>query len=180
MKLRQLELQGAYVIEMEPIADERGFFARVWSRRELAELGLDTAVEQCSLSYNARRGTMRGLHYQVAPHEEAKVVRCIRGAIYDVIVDVREASPTRWRWSALELSDANRLALYVPKGFAHGFQTLSDESEVLYQISEEHHPESSRGLRWDDPALGIDWPAAEVRIVSERDRAFPLIAGVAT
>jgi dTDP-4-dehydrorhamnose 3,5-epimerase len=168
-------LAGAFAIELEPHGDERGFFARSFCQDEFRAQGLEPVIAQCNVSFNRRRGTLRGLHYQVAPHREAKVVRCTRGAIWDVIVDLREGSPTLFRWFALELSAEDRRALYVPKGFAHGFQTLADESEVLYQMSEFYHPESARGVRWDDPQLALPWPVKGA-ILSDRDRAFPALA----
>lgn len=175
MKFVPTPLAGAFVVELEPIEDERGFFARSFCQNEFRARGLDPVVAQCNVSLNRSRGTLRGLHYQAPPHEEAKLVRCTRGAIWDVIVDLREGLPTRWKSFSTELTADNRRALYVPRGFAHGFQTLADDSEVLYQISEFYHPESSRGLRWDDPALGIRWPLPEP-VVSARDRAYPLLA----
>jgi len=175
LKFQPTPLEGALVIELEPLADGRGFFARSFCQEEFRARGLDPAIAQCNVSFNRRRGTLRGLHYQARPHLEAKVVRCTQGAIWDVIVDLRAGSPTLKRWFALELSAENRRALYVPQGFAHGFQTLVDASEVLYQMSEFHRPESARGVRWDDPALAIPWPVASP-ILSERDRAFPALA----
>jgi len=175
LKFVPTPLAGAFVVELEPIEDERGFFARSFCQNEFRARGLDPVVAQCNVSLNRSRGTLRGLHYQAPPHEEAKLVRCTRGAIWDVIVDLREGLPTRWKSFSTELTADNRRALYVPRGFAHGFQTLADDSEVLYQISEFYHPESSRGLRWDDPALGIRWPLPEP-VVSARDRAYPLLA----
>lgn len=172
MILRPTKLSGAFVIEPEPIADERGFFARTFARAEFASAGLDDQVTQCSISFNIRPGTLRGLHYQVAPHAESKLVRCTRGAIYDVIVDLRPDSPTFCAWLSIELSSENRLGLFVPKGMAHGFQTISAAAEVHYQISESHQPGSARGVRWDDPRFGISWPAAD-RTISARDQAYP-------
>jgi dTDP-4-dehydrorhamnose 3,5-epimerase len=166
-------LDGAYIVELEPYEDERGSFARVWCRDELAAQGLNPELAQCSISRNRRAGTLRGLHYQATPHQEAKLVRCTRGAIFDVIVDLREGSPTLGRWISVELGADAGTALYVPEGFAHGFQTLTDDAEVLYMISEPYAPEASTGVRWDDPAFGIEWPAAKVRTMSERDRAWP-------
>lgn len=159
------------MVELEPAADERGFFARAWCAEEFREHHLNPALAQCSISFNHRRGTLRGMHYQEAPHREAKLVRCTAGAIYDVIVDLRRASPTYCKWFAVELTAANRKMLYVPEGFAHGFQTLADQTEVFYQISEKYRPESSRGVRWNDPLFGIDWPIP-APILSPRDRAF--------
>ena len=167
-------LEGAFAVEIEPIEDERGFFARSFCQEEFRAHGLYPVVAQCNVSFNRRRGTLRGLHYQDKPHEEAKLVRCTLGAVWDVIVDIREDSPTRHRWHAIELTAENRRALYVPRGFAHGFQTLLDDSEVLYQMSEFYHPDSARGLRWDDPALGITWPLPDP-ILSLRDRAYSLL-----
>ena len=168
------ELDGAYRIEPERLEDERGFFARMWCQEEFKAHGLNPNLVQCNVSYNKRKGTLRGMHYQVAPHEEAKLVRVTRGAIYDVIVDLRPTSPTYRQWASAELSAENRATVYVPPGFAHGFQTLTDDAEVFYQMSESHHAESSRGLRWDDPALGIEWPLP-VGEMSPQDRQRELL-----
>ncbi|MGH7307136.1 MAG: dTDP-4-dehydrorhamnose 3,5-epimerase [Candidatus Rokuibacteriota bacterium] len=176
MRFIATELAGAYVVEPERLEDERGFLARTFCRREFAAHGLNPDLVQCSLSYNARAGTLRGLHYQAAPHQEAKLVRCTRGAIYDVVVDLRRGSPTFRRWTAVELSADNRLMLYVPEGCAHGFQTLCEATEVLYQMSAFHQPDAARGVRWDDPAFRIDWPSAE-RVISKRDRHYPDFQG---
>jgi len=170
----ETKLRGAFLIELEKHADERGFFARSFCQDEFRAHGLRPVIAQCNVSWNRKRGTLRGLHYQASPHEEAKVVRCTRGVVWDVIVDLRQSSPTRMRWHALELTAENHLALYVPEGFAHGFQTLSDDSEVLYQMSEFYHPELASGLRWDDPRLGIGWPLPHP-MLSERDRSYPLL-----
>lgn len=167
------DLPGLLVIDIEPIEDDRGFFARTWCRREFEERGLDTRVAQCSVALNKLRGTLRGLHLQRPPHAEVKLIRCTRGAVYDVIVDLRPDSPTYTRWAAFELSEANGRMLYVPEGLAHGYQTLTDSTETTYQISEFYEPESADGVRWDDPAFGIEWPATERRILSERDRSWP-------
>ena len=172
MKLVPLLLPNAYRIEVEPVSDDRGFFARTWCAEQLAALGLNANVSQCSISFNAKVGTLRGMHYQAAPREEAKVVRCTQGAIYDVLLDLRPESPTYLRWVAEELDARNRHALYIPEGVAHGFQTLTDEAEVFYQISEGYQPELARGVRWDDPAFGIVWPDS-VRTISQRDREYP-------
>jgi dTDP-4-dehydrorhamnose 3,5-epimerase len=160
------------VVELESIVDDRGFFARTFSRDEFASAGLDGDIAQCSISFNEKKGTLRGLHYQAAPHAESKLVRCTLGAIYDVIVDLRTDSPTFCEWVAIELSAANRLGLFVPKGLAHGFQTITAGAEVLYQISENYEPSAAKGVRWDDPRFGIEWPPAE-RTISARDRAHP-------
>jgi dTDP-4-dehydrorhamnose 3,5-epimerase len=165
-------VEGAWVVRPELHEDERGFFARTWDAREFADRGLDTGVVQRSISYNRRRGTLRGMHYQVAPHEEAKLVRCTTGAIFDVVVDLRPASPTFCAWAGHELSAANREALYIPAGCAHGYLTLRDDSEVAYDITEVYVPEAARGVRWDDPAFGISWPD-EVLVINERDSSYP-------
>ncbi len=164
-------LKGAFLIEPEKSQDERGFFARTFCQKEFEAQGIDFKIAQSSTSFNPKKGTLRGLHYQASPHEEAKLVRCMRGAIYDVIVDLRKQSPTFKRWFSAELSQDNGRMLYVPKGFAHGFQTLRDDTEVFYQMSEFYHPESARGVRWDDPALGIEWPT-DGMILSPRDRQY--------
>ena len=176
MRFEELAVRGAYLIELEPIADERGFFARTWSAEEFISRGLNLALVECSVSYNELAGTLRGMHFQAAPHEEAKLVRCTRGSIFDVVLDLRPSSPTYRRFAALELSADNRKALYVPEGCAHGFQTLQDATEVLYQISQPHVPAAARGVRWDDPAFAITWPRPPIRL-SRRDADFPAFAG---
>lgn len=172
MKFSPTALAGACIIDIEPVPDERGFFARSWCREEFVRHGLNPDLAQCSISFNKKRGTLRGMHYQAKPHEETKVVRCTRGAIYDVIVDLRPESPTFRKWIAVELSADNRRMLYIPAGLAHGFQSLTDDTEVFYQISTPYHPESARGVRWDDPAFGIEWPVTE-RVISDKDRQYP-------
>jgi dTDP-4-dehydrorhamnose 3,5-epimerase len=172
MIFETLALPGAFIVRPEPIADERGFFARTFCREEFVAQGLNPNLAQCSVSFNKRRGTLRGMHYQKAPHEEDKLVRCTMGAIYDVLVDIRPGSPTFRRWSGVELSAENRTAVYIPKGFAHGFFTLSDDTEVFYQMSEPFQPECAAGVRWNDPAFGVSWPA-DVRVISDRDQAYP-------
>ena len=174
MKFTETKLKGAFLIEIERIEDERGFFARSFCRREFEQQGLNPNVVQCSLSYNRHKGTLRGMHYQAAPHQETKIVRCVRGAIYDVIVDLRHSSPTFRCWLAATLTSDERNALYVPEGFAHGFYTLTDDTEVMYQMAEFYYPESARGLRWDDPALGIRWPG-QTMIASEKDLTYPYL-----
>ena len=176
MRYRELSIPGAYVLELETISDHRGFFARTWDGRDLEAHGLESRVAQCNVSYNARRGTVRGMHFQRPPHEEVKLVRCTRGSVLDVIVDIRDGSPSRLRWEAVELSDENRLTLYVPRGFAHGYQTLVDDTEISYQVSEYYHPESEGSLLWNDPAIGIEWPIGEV-IISDKDRNVRPLAG---
>jgi dTDP-4-dehydrorhamnose 3,5-epimerase len=165
-------LAGAYLIDVERYADDRGFFGRTFCAREFEKHGLNPRLVQCSISYNRRRGTLRGMHYQAPPHAEAKLVRCTAGAIYDVIVDLRPESRTRNRWFGVELSAANRRSLYIPEGMAHGFLTLSDETEVFYQMAEFYVADSARGVRWNDPAFSIEWPAS-VAAISERDRNYP-------
>jgi len=172
MIFTETPLKGAYVIDPERLADERGFFARTWCRREFEEHGLNPGLAQCCLSYNHRQGTLRGMHYQAAPHAEEKLVRCTAGTIYDVIVDLRTDSDTFRRWFGVELSSANHRMLYIPAGLAHGFLTLTEGAEVFYQISEYYAPECARGVRWNDPAFGIRWPN-EVAMISERDRTYP-------
>jgi dTDP-4-dehydrorhamnose 3,5-epimerase len=152
------KLKGVFIIEPELLKDERGFFARTWCRHEFEARGLATDFVQCNISFNHKRGTLRGMHYQVEPHAEAKLVRCTMGAINDVVLDLRPDSPTFRQWLAVELTSENRLILYIPEGLAHGYQTLEDNSEVFYQMSEFYHPECARGVRYDDPAFGISWP----------------------
>ena len=174
MKFQESPLAGAHTIELDRLEDERGFFARSYSAEEFAARGLPAAMPQSSVSFNARRGTLRGLHYQAEPHAEDKLVRCTAGAIYDVIVDLRPDSPTARRWFGVELGAANHRSLFVPKGLAHGFITLRDDTEVLYMISVPYAPGFERGLRWNDPAIGISWPTVP-SVVSARDAAYPLL-----
>ncbi len=169
MKFRPTAIAGAFRVELEPHTDDRGFFARSFCAEEFRRAGLNDRLVQCSVSFNRRRGTLRGMHYQAAPFEEAKLVRCTRGKIYDVILDLRPQSPTYRKWEAFELSDDGRDALYIPEGVAHGFQTLTDDAEVFYQISQVFDPASARTVRWDDPALGIAWPIPDP-ILSDKDR----------
>ena len=176
MKVVETELRGVLVLEVEPIGDERGLFARTWDRAELVSRGLNAAVEQVSVAYNEVAGTLRGLHFQAAPHDEAKTVRCTAGAIFDVAVDLREGSPTRLRWVSVELSSTNRRSLFVPEGCAHGYITLTDGAEVQYMISTPYVADAARGYRWDDPALAIEWPIPVTRI-SDRDAALPFLEG---
>ena len=171
MIFKESPLAGAFVIDLEPIGDERGFFARSFCRREFAGHGLNPDLAQCYISLNRRRGTLRGMHWQVAPDQEAKLVRCTQGAIHDVIIDLREGSPTFAAHFSADLTAADRRMLYVPEGFAHGFLTLEDDTEVFYQISEFYAPDAARGVRYDDPAFRIRWPT-EVLIVSDRDRSY--------
>jgi len=173
MRITPTPLAGAFVIDVEQIADERGFFARSWCAKEMAAHGLDGYLAQASVSFNATAGTLRGMHLQMPPHAETKVVRCTRGSVHDVILDLRHDSPTFKRWFAARLTAENHTALYVPAGFAHGFQTLESDTEILYQMAEVHVPGHARGVRWDDPAFGIQWPHAAVRTMSETDRNHP-------
>lgn len=165
-------LSGAYLIRPEHIRDERGFFLRTWCKQEFQEHGLDVDLVQCNVSYNRRKGTVRGMHFQESPYGEVKIVRCVRGAIYDVIVDLRPESPTFKNHVAVELSATNADMLYVPQGFAHGFQTLENHSEVSYFMGSEYVPEAARGVRWDDPAFGIKWPIKSSITISEKDRNY--------
>lgn len=174
MRFVETPISGVWLIEPERLQDERGWFTRTYDADEFAARGLDVPV-QCNASFNAARGTLRGLHYQAEPHGESKLVRCVRGAIFDVAVDLREGSPTRGRWHGVELSAENGCAFYIPAGLAHGFQTLADSSEVLYQMGHRYVPDAARGVRWDDPAFAIAWPEAPPggRTISERDGSYP-------
>lgn len=171
MKFIETKLKGAYIIEPERLEDERGFFARTFCQKEFEAHGLNPRLVQCNISYNKRKGTLRGMHYQVAPHEEAKLVSCTRGLIYDVIIDLRPDSLTYCQWVAVELSAKNYQILYVPKGFAHGFQTLVNSAMVSYYISEFYAPEYVRGVRWNDPKFGMNWPM-QPTVISEKDRNY--------
>lgn len=172
MIFKPTPIAGAWLISLEVQADARGFFARSFCEREFAAHGLTRRFVQCNLSYNARRGTLRGMHFQRRPGSEAKIVRCVRGAAYDVVVDLRPKSATYRRWTAFELTPENRDCVYIPDGCAHGFQTLSDGTELFYHMSEFYAPELSDGVRWNDPAFGIDWPLPDP-ILSDRDRSYP-------
>ncbi len=178
MRFHETPLSGLWMIELDRLEDERGWFARTFDAQEFASRGLNPAVVQCNSSFNLRRGTLRGMHYQALPHGEPKLVRCVRGAIFDVAVDLRPGSPTFRRWHGVELSADNGLALYIPEGLAHGFQTLRDETEVFYQMGQDYVPEAARGVRFDDSAFAIEWPDLDgERIVSERDRSYPDFTG---
>jgi dTDP-4-dehydrorhamnose 3,5-epimerase len=172
MRFSEASLPGVWTIELEQLGDERGWFARTFDVEDFRARGLNPTIVQCNASFNAERGTLRGMHYQAAPHGESKLVRCVRGAIYDVAVDLRPDSPTYCRWFGVELNADSPMMLYLPEGIAHGFQTLSDDCEVLYQMGHEYVPASQRGVRWDDLSFAIDWPAAVVAI-SEKDRSYP-------
>ena len=174
MNFAPCPLEGAVIIDIDQSADERGFFARTFCAREFAARGLTADLCQSSVSFNQRRGTLRGLHYQAAPHGEDKLVRCTAGAVFDVIVDLRPGSVTHHGWFGLELSAANRRSIYVPRGFAHGFMSLAPGTELLYMISTEYVADAARGVRWNDPAIGIAWPSAPA-VISARDAAYPLL-----
>jgi dTDP-4-dehydrorhamnose 3,5-epimerase len=171
MIFTETKLKGAFVIELERFEDERGFFSLSWSEKEFARQGLESRLAEANVSFNHRKGTLRGMHYQQSPHGQVKLVRCTMGAVYDVIIDLRPASPTFKQWFGIELTAINRSSLYVPKDFAHGFQTLADDSEVFYQMSAPYVPGSGTGVRWNDPAFSIEWPSAE-RIIIARDREY--------
>jgi dTDP-4-dehydrorhamnose 3,5-epimerase len=173
VRFADTKIPGLMLVELEEHVDQRGSFARTWCREEMAAAGLATELAQCSVSRNRRAGTLRGLHFQRPPHEEAKLVRCTRGAIFDVAVDLRPGSPTRGRWFGVKLDPDSGRALYVPEGCAHGFQTLADDTDVSYMISTPYAPDASSGVRWDDPVLAIDWPETESRVISDRDQALP-------
>jgi dTDP-4-dehydrorhamnose 3,5-epimerase len=174
MRFTETPLSGVWVVELERLEDERGWFARSFDAAEFQARGLSAQVVQCNVSYNARRGTLRGMHYQAEPHGESKLVRCVRGAIFDVAVDLRDGSDTYCRWHGAELTGENGCALYIPAGLAHGFQTLTDHCEVEYQMGHRYVPDAARGVRWDDPAFAIDWPEPDgERVISERDSAYP-------
>lgn len=172
MRFTETSLSGAFVIDPQPIHDERGFFARTWSADDFAPLGLDPSLAQCSLAWNGRKDTLRGMHFQREPFAEVKIVRCTRGALLDVIVDLRRGSPTYCRWTSVELTADSRRMLYVPKGFAHGYLTLTDDVEAYYHVSTPYSPAHATGVRWDDPAFGIAWPFAPT-VMSAKDRDWP-------
>lgn len=176
MKFKETSLKGALIVEPERLVDDRGFFARAWDAREFQAHGLNPKVVQSSISFNEKKGTLRGMHFQAKPFEEAKLVRCTRGALYDVIIDLRSDSPTFKKWMGVELTEDNYRTLYVPEGFANGFLTLENRTEVFYQMSQYHNPASARGVRWNDPAFGIEWPAA-VHVISDRDKTYPDFVG---
>jgi dTDP-4-dehydrorhamnose 3,5-epimerase len=172
MKFSATSVEGVVLIEQERSTDNRGFFARTWCKDEFARAGLSTELDQCSVSFNERRGTLRGLHWQAQPHGEIKMVRCTSGAICDVVLDVREESSTYGKWFTSELSAENGTSLYIPEGVAHGFQTISEGSEVYYMMTGTFHPDFARGVRWNDPRFGIEWPLPEIAFMSDRDAAY--------
>lgn len=177
MIFKETKLEGAYVLELEKHADERGFFARAWCQKEFEEHGLPTEIAQANISLSRHAGTLRGMHYQRAPYREDKLVRCTKGALYDVIVDMRPDSPTYLDWLGVELTAENYKMLFVPKGFAHGFITFEDDTEAFYQVTQFYAPDYEEGLRYDDPAIGIEWPR-EVRVISEKDQSWPYLEEV--
>lgn len=173
MKFTQTKLKDAFIIEPEELRDNRGFFARVWCSKELEVHGLETNLAQANIAYNNSKGILRGMHYQRPPHQEVKLVRCTLGAVYDVIIDIRPQSPTFKQWIGVELSASNHRMLYVPRGFAHGYQTLTDEAELYYMVSEFYTPGAEGGIRWNDPAFNIEWPDENHRMLSEKDSSWP-------
>ena len=166
----ETKLKGAFVIELEKYSDDRGFFSRAWCQKEFKEQGINSRFVQANIGFSKNSGTIRGIHYQIAPFEEAKLVRCIRGAIFDVVLDLRPELPSFKQWFGVELSDENRKMLYVPEGCAHGYQALVDNTEVFYQVSQVYSPESERGIRWNDPEFDIEWPIDEDLVISEKDQ----------
>lgn len=175
MKFTELKLKGAYLIELKPIADERGSFARQFCKKEFAQIGINFEVCQCNISTNAKKCTLRGLHYQKDSFSEPKIVSCLQGAIFDVIVDFRKDSETYLKWEGIELKESDNKMIYIPQGFAHGFQTLEDNTKLYYQMGNYFEPQQAFGLRWDDPKLGIEWPECETRIINERDNSYELL-----
>lgn len=175
MIFTQTDLEGAYIVDIEARQDERGYFARVWCSREFEAQGLNTDLVQCNVAYNYKKGILRGMHYQGQPHAEVKLVRCTRGAVYDVIVDLRVDSPSYLKWTGVELTEENHRMLYVPEGFAHGYITLQDNSELFYQVSQFYTPGAEGGVRWDDPAIGIEWPDIGELTISVKDKEWPLM-----
>ncbi len=173
MIFKETKLQGVFIIEIEKRQDERGFFARAWCKKEFEAHGLNVHLVQANLAFSQKKGTLRGMHYQMSPYEEAKLVRCIKGAIFDVAIDLRSDSPTYKSWVGVELTDDNHKMLYTPENFAHGYQTLTDNAEVFYQVSQFYSPESERGVRWDDQAFGIKWPETDDVVISEKDKNWP-------
>ena len=169
------KLEGAWVIDLDKREDDRGFFGRTWCKKEFEAHGIKSDLVQSNLSFNKRRGTLRGMHYQVTPYEEAKLVRCTRGAIFDVMVDLRPDSPTFKQWMGVELTAENYRMLFIPEGFAHGYQTLQDNTEVMYQVSQYYAPDSEQGIRWNDPSFNIEWPEPEEKIISNKDKNWPIL-----
>lgn len=175
MIFTETRLKGVFVIELEKLQDQRGFFALSWSAEEFARHGLNPCLVQCNISFNHQKGTLRGMHYQRPPYAQAKLVRSTMGAAYDVAVDLRPESPTFRQWTAIELTAESRRMIYIPEGFAHGFQTLTDHTEIFYGMSGPYAPDYAEGVRWNDPILGIVWPETEELVINERDRTYPLL-----
>lgn len=173
MIFKETSLHDAYLIQPEKIVDERGFFARSWCEKEFLDHGITPVIKQCNISYNEKKGTLRGMHYQIAPNEEEKLVRCTKGEIFDVIIDIRPDSPTYKQYKSFVLNENNHNMLFIPKGFAHGFQTMTDNTEVFYQMSNYFEPDAARGIRWDDMSFNINWPEVGQRIISEKDKLYP-------
>lgn len=180
MIFSQTAVKDAFIIELEKRSDERGFFARSWCKNEFHVKGLNTNLVQSNIAFNKHKGTLRGLHYQISPYEETKLIRCTKGSIYDVIVDLRVSSPSYMKWIGVELTDDNYRMLYVPEGFAHGYQTLEDNSEVTYQVTQFYTPDAERGIRWNDPSFNISWLITAEMIISEKDQSWPDYHGVVT
>ena len=174
LKFHELSLKGAFLIELEKIEDERGFFARSWDKEIFEKTKLNSNIVQCNISFNKKKGTVRGMHFQKHPHEETKLVRCTKGKVFEVLIDIRENSESFQKWTFVEMSENKLEVLYVPKGFALGFQTLSDNTELLYQMSEYFHPESSGGIKWNDPKIGIEWPL-DCTVISSKDESIDLL-----
>lgn len=175
MIFTETDLKGAFVVDIESRKDERGYFARVWCAREFEEQGLESRFVQCNVAYNNKKAILRGMHYQSPPYAEVKLVRCTKGAVYDVIVDMRPGSDSYLGWTGVELTDDNHRMLYVPEGFAHGYVTLQDDSELFYQVSQFYTPQAEGGVRWNDPAVGIQWPDVGELLISDKDRAWPML-----
>lgn len=173
MIFKETKLKGAYIIEPERLEDTRGFFARAWCKKEFEAHGLNSGLVQCNISFNKKSYTLRGMHYQSPPYKETKLVRCTMGAIYDVIIDLRSESPTYKHWVGVKLTEENHRMLYVPENFAHGYQTLRDNTEVFYQVSQSYSPEFERGVRWNDPSFNIKWPETDKSIISKKDQNWP-------
>ena len=172
MIFTETELKGAYIIDIDKIVDDRGFFARTFCKQEFEKVGLDPNIAQANMSFNPKKGTLRGMHYQVAPYEETKLIKCVSGAIFDIIVDLREDSPTYLKWTGVELSDKNHRMFYVPRGFAHGFITLEDNTAIQYMVSQFYAPGAEKGIKWDDPKFNIQWPI-DIAVISEKDNSHP-------
>ncbi|MFV9690027.1 MAG: dTDP-4-dehydrorhamnose 3,5-epimerase [Desulfobacteria bacterium] len=173
MIFKETKLQGVFIIEIEKRQDERGFFARAWCKKEFEAHGLNVHLVQANLAFSQKKGTLRGMHYQMSPYEEAKLVRCIKGAIFDVAIDLRSDSPTYKEWVAVELTEDNHKTFYIPENFAHGYQTLTDSTELFYQVSQFYSPKSECGVRWNDPVFGIEWPETDNLMISEKDKNWP-------